>query len=42
MIPELNREQLYQMTTQQLYDLDGQLTVFMQKIKAELVCRGDY
>jgi len=42
MIPNITRAQLFNMTTSQLIDLDGQLTKLQERIKAELICRGDY
>jgi hypothetical protein len=42
MIQKLTREELYDMNTTQLYRIDEELSKLQQKIKAELICRGDY
>jgi hypothetical protein len=42
MIAEPNRQELFNMTTTQLYKLDAKLTKLQEKIKSELICRGDY
>ena len=41
-MPKLTRKELYDMTTTQLYDLEGELSKLQDRIKAELLCRGDY
>jgi len=41
-IPELTRKELYDMNTAQLIKLHGDITSLQNKIKAELICRGDY
>jgi hypothetical protein len=42
MIPIPNRKELHNMTTTQLYNLNGVCIIIQDKIKAELVLRGDY
>jgi hypothetical protein len=42
MIPIPNRKELHNMTTTQLYNLDGECVKLKEKIKAELILRGDY
>lgn len=36
------RKELYEMTTQQIYSLASKCTKIQNKIKAELILRGDY
>jgi len=42
MIPHLRREDLFEMSTDQLYALDGELTALQEMVSAELILRGDY
>ena len=42
MILELTRKELFGMTTQQLYDLNGEVARLEERIKAELIERGNY
>lgn len=41
-IPKLTGKDLYSMTTEQLYKLNNELSKLPEKIKPELICRGDY
>lgn len=41
-LPTFPRAMLHDMTTTQLYGLDGECTKLQEKIKAELILRGDY
>jgi len=41
-IQKLTRKELYDMSTTQLYRIDGELAKLQGKIKAELICRGDH
>ena len=41
-IPKPTRKELSEMSTTQLYNLDDELSKLQEKIKAELICRGDY
>ena len=41
-IQKLTRKELYDMSTTQLYRINGELLKLQEKIKAELICRGDY
>lgn len=41
-LPDLKREDLYKMTTTELYELSGEVTSLSERIKAELIARGDY
>ena len=42
MIPRITRKELFEMTTKQLYELNNELMLLEEKIKAELILRGDY
>lgn len=42
MIREITRKELYDMSTSQLIELDGKCCLLAEKIKSELICRGDY
>ena len=42
MIQEPTRKELFDMTTQQLYDLNGKVARLEERIKAELIGRGNY
>jgi len=39
---QMNRTELYNMTTDQLYELSGKLSKLEDRIKAELIMRGNY
>jgi len=39
---EYTREELYNMTTEQLYKLSGKIIKLEEKIKSELILRGNY
>jgi len=39
---KIKREELYNMTTDQLYELYGKLSKLEDRIKAELIMRGNY
>lgn len=41
-IPDLTRKELYEMTTSELYSISGEVTSLSERIKAELIARGDY
>lgn len=42
MIPDLKRADLYKMSTTELYALAGEVTALHERIKGELMARGDY
>jgi hypothetical protein len=41
-VTKLTRSQLYNMKTTELYELAGKLTSLSERVKAELIARGDY
>lgn len=41
-IPEITRSELFEMTTTELYALSSEVTELSERIKAELIARGDY
>jgi hypothetical protein len=41
-LPNITRKELYEMTTNELYAINGKLSQLQEKIKSELICRGDY
>ena len=42
MISKLTRKELCDMSTQQLYDLNGEIIELSKKIECELILRGDF
>ena len=41
-IPKFTRKEIFKMTTQELYDLNSDLQREKNKVKSELIARGDY